>query len=305
MNGPKFKAGETTSARKLNAIVSRLPRPIRGSGIVQSRGAMGTLGLPRQLGNPRSVFRAIITSSEPVGSRSWRYTFQEVVKAYNGYGGWIIKTDGRQGQAYNYYEDKNEGDVIGTNVAVANIPEGWEVRPIAVGLIVDLEVVPVVRVTGPGDVVTGDVEFWMREPNSIDGTCDGEGEPDPCDGVFCPPGFICVDGECVEQGIGEPGPCDGVECPPGESCVDGVCVPDDPPDPCEGIQCPPEQGCVDGICLGCGNGGAPCQAGFYCWRTGPDDPGECLPLPPSCVDDEDCPDGFACMGGICVEMVPS
>jgi hypothetical protein len=66
-------------------------------------------------------------------------------------------------------------------------------------------------------------------------------EEDPCEGVECPEGQTCVDGECVAQD-----PCEGVECPEGQSCVDGECV---AADPCEGVTCDTCQECVDGECV--------------------------------------------------------
>jgi len=42
---------------------------------------------------------------------------------------------------------------------------------------------------------------------------------DPCAGVVCPPGQVCMNGVC-----GAPDPCAGVTCPPGQMCQNGVCM---------------------------------------------------------------------------------
>ncbi|WP_297334945.1 CARDB domain-containing protein, partial [Algoriphagus sp.] len=43
--------------------------------------------------------------------------------------------------------------------------------------------------------------------------------PDPCDELDCPDGFVCQDGECV------PDPCAGTVCGPDEFCFAGSCFP--------------------------------------------------------------------------------
>lgn len=50
---------------------------------------------------------------------------------------------------------------------------------------------------------------------------------DPCQGVLCPVGQVCVDGTCIDPDP-DPGP--------------------DPDDPCEGVYCPAGQVCYDGEC---------------------------------------------------------
>lgn len=73
---------------------------------------------------------------------------------------------------------------------------------------------------------------------------------DPCDEVVCQPGYVCVDGDCVQQGI----PCNvnlcangGLNCStlPTTSCMPGN----------QGIQCPYSTcGCLckpNGIRCGC------------------------------------------------------
>lgn len=45
---------------------------------------------------------------------------------------------------------------------------------------------------------------------------------EPCDGVSCPPGFICDDGACIEDPAADP--CLNVNCPAGFECVEGDCI---------------------------------------------------------------------------------
>jgi hypothetical protein len=64
---------------------------------------------------------------------------------------------------------------------------------------------------------------------------------DPCEGVTCDEGEVCVDGECVVDD-----PCADVVCDEGQSCVNGECVEDDP---CAEVTCSEGETCVDGECL--------------------------------------------------------
>ena len=43
---------------------------------------------------------------------------------------------------------------------------------------------------------------------------------EPCDGVTCPPGYICDEGACIEDPDADP--CLNVNCPAGFECVDQV-----------------------------------------------------------------------------------
>lgn len=62
-----------------------------------------------------------------------------------------------------------------------------------------------------------------------DGYCHG----DPCHGVTCNPGDICIDGACVENA------CTSISCGTGKTCDRGLCK----DDPCVGTTCP------SGTCL--------------------------------------------------------
>jgi len=52
-----------------------------------------------------------------------------------------------------------------------------------------------------------------------------EADPDPCAGVTCPDGEVCVDGECIRSGGGNGIECLNGQCPPDMYCVRGVCKP--------------------------------------------------------------------------------
>ena len=66
-------------------------------------------------------------------------------------------------------------------------------------------------------------ELCNDEDDDCDGAFDEDGVCDACAGVNCPPGFACVDGECLPDD-----PCAGVNCPAGTVCDAGDCVPVDP-----------------------------------------------------------------------------
>ena len=118
----------------------------------------------------------------------------------------------------------------------------------------------------------------------------------PCNGDNdCPPGFICWDGHCVPGGKpeGECGP-DG-ECPPGYICIVGICRPQcvvdgdcpndnetclTPPGACFPAQCDEDADCPNGtICID-----GRCRVG--------------------CNLNSDCPEGYGCIDGICLPIVP-
>jgi len=172
--------------------------------------------------------------------------------------------------------------------------------------------------------------------NGLDEDCDGLVDED----VECPPGSVCVNGECAPpcaagECMGDTvckdercvSPCNGVECPPGLRCLSetGECF-----DPCAGVACEEGQLCIDGQCgtcetVGCPGGqicvgggcepdpcdGVACPPGQFCRD------GECktscatvsCPFQQRCVDGEcvvdtcggvECPEGQVCHNGGCV-----
>ena len=130
-----------------------------------------------------------------------------------------------------------------------------------------------------------------------------------CDAKFgwlvesCPDGTSCEEGECVAaecaplearclenavqicspDGSGWSAPMD---CPEGKLCREGTCMEPD----CE----PMEKVCIDNKVLTCGTDGTnwlatPCEDGEVCFE------GQCI----ECIKHEDCPEGLACVEGIC------
>ena len=73
------------------------------------------------------------------------------------------------------------------------------------------------------------------------GACEERAPVDPCAGISCDAGKVCVDGACVSDD-----PCAGVSCDAGKVCVDGACVSQDP---CAGVSCGANEMCSDGVCV--------------------------------------------------------
>lgn len=94
-----------------------------------------------------------------------------------------------------------------------------------------------------------------------------------CAMVSCPPGAMCVDGECVPEG------CDPVTrpCPSGDECIEGMCVERPPP--------------------GCGDGVVRVDMGEECEPPGM---GDCLPnCMWRCLDASNCDDANDCTTDVC------
>ena len=139
----------------------------------------------------------------------------------------------------------------------------------------------------------------------------GGGGGDPCDGVSCPPGQVCQNGVCVDDGSGSGNPCLPNPCPNGEACMtngDGTyqCI---PTDPCAGVSCPPCHTCVNGICIDLCSNGQICDGGV-CKDPTPIDPcdgvvcGDCE----VCVNgvcESTCSAGQICEGGVCKDPSPT
>ncbi len=179
-----------------------------------------------------------------------------------------------------------------------------------------------------GDFICEPVNLQRPEEcNAVDDDCDGEVDEglrnlcgrceeapsDGCDGIDvdcdriidedaeCPPGALCVDGECRD-------PCSNNECGPGLQCVNGVCV-----DRCFGVECPPGRICEgDGECVDpCAD--VVCAAGESCFEgeCGPDDCGRVgCPEGQICTDagctehpcaGVECPPQSFCRGGECID----
>src|SRR5690606_16034075 len=108
----------------------------------------------------------------------------------------------------------------------------------------------------------------------------------------CPPGYFCVEGECVIQDGGLPclGNCN---CPEGQFCLNGYCVPLPGGLECAGdCQCPENYSCLNGYCslVGCTPS---CPPNQYCKNN------SCIECPTVTIDycygDGGCGDATDCI----------
>jgi len=67
---------------------------------------------------------------------------------------------------------------------------------------------------------------------------------DPCCGVYCIPGKICEDGDCVVN----PNSCHTVGCPDGYVCIQDKCIYSIIPT-CDSVECNDGEICLAGICI--------------------------------------------------------
>ncbi len=135
----------------------------------------------------------------------------------------------------------------------------------------------------------------------------------PCAFPICGDGAgFCDQGTCVPRpGSGDP--CDGLECEPGLLCIEGTCgAPGSPSDACvTDDACAPPLRCLAGACAALSSTGGPCTddagcaVGLVCGTNGC----EAAP-PPPCADAADCGNLSACVtvprcatpvavGGVC------
>jgi MYXO-CTERM domain-containing protein len=167
---------------------------------------------------------------------------------------------------------------------------------------------PMVGECRPGSFVCRGHDGWKCQGGigPAPEVCDGK--DNDCDGVIdnnasCAPGYVCVEGECVQACIesGESYPCSADRyckngaclvkacarqpCPAGLLCQpDGSCV-----DPCSLVTCLAGAKCVNGVCLDCYTQG--CSAGQRCIER------TCRPDPCATTS---CPNGQFCYGGSCM-----
>jgi hypothetical protein len=122
----------------------------------------------------------------------------------------------------------------------------------------------------------------VRTPCSVGFRCDPKrGCVDRCEGVDCPNGIRCVNGECTSCLLGGcaagevcqrtslppaladdrcvPNPCTAQICGGGQYCRNGVCVPG-----CTGVSCGRSEVCRDGTCVADACAGRACARGEYC-----------------------------------------
>ena len=131
-----------------------------------------------------------------------------------------------------------------------------------------------------------------------DNDCDGRIDND----AICPPGLICVEGECVPRCILGT---EEVPCPPDRYCKNGACLiracaihpcaaglvcrgDGTCADPCSLVTCLPGATCVGGVCMDCYTRG--CPAGQRCIGR------QCMVDPCASVD---CAQNQLCNAGVC------
>jgi Cys-rich repeat protein len=125
------------------------------------------------------------------------------------------------------------------------------------------------------------------------------------------PGDMYCEMWCYEDQPTEPAFACGAnaDCPPGHACFDGMCICDSatgidcmppPPPPCEGICQPHHQNpCENVVCPT----GMHCEAfDVYCFAPPCQPVAECVPDQRECIEDSDCPMGFACSIEVCPAM---
>jgi len=93
----------------------------------------------------------------------------------------------------------------------------------------------------PDDTLTFTISGYLSDTIIVeDGATDFQVEltpVEPCTGIACPVGEVCVDGICEDQR------CDGVVCEEDEFCEAGICK-----NLCDGVACPVGQICYEGAC---------------------------------------------------------
>ena len=142
--------------------------------------------------------------------------------------------------------------------------------------------------------------------NGIDDDCNGETD----EGELCPPGELCVKGNCVPpcgtgefrcpqtevcvQGVCVERSCANVECPEGSVCRGGDCVA-----PCDDVVCPYGAACRNGLCVDvCA--GVECDPGFACEARVSEDGSTLVGVCSSC-DCRGCGNGKSCVAHLCVD----
>lgn len=142
---------------------------------------------------------------------------------------------------------------------------------------------------------------------------DDKNSKDACTDKVCSEGFVCVEGECIDQ-------CTGVNCNTNEVCVKGLCV-DAQTQLCQGVSCNTDEFCVLGVCKP--NTQDPCE-GKVCGEGEVCSNGDCVSndacLNVVCEPDQECKLGYCqpldrcalircdvgyeCIDGVCEVKVP-
>jgi hypothetical protein len=161
-----------TSARALNSDDGNILIDAINTALQSIDGIEQLLAMKRPYEQySQSIIYAKITGSSMDGANRYKYTWAEVVKSTDGYGGWTERINGRVGTAENGYyarnwiEDMNAGTgTLGNGVAVSSLVGTFALKPAPVNTLVQL--IPVR--TGEGSI-----EYWFSYENGVDGACPG------------------------------------------------------------------------------------------------------------------------------------
>lgn len=120
-------------------------------------------------GGFKGSFFARITAATALGSNRWKYAWEQVVPDGSTEGAWRAVAGGwthsTHGYLYNMAEAPNDGAGIeGNGVDRANLPGGWAMRPIALGVVVHV----LAQFSG-----TAFKCGYFSQPNADDGACVG------------------------------------------------------------------------------------------------------------------------------------
>jgi hypothetical protein len=122
---------------------------------------------PISTGVASDGFWAKITGNSSEGNNQWSYSFEQVVKTSEGYGGWAALDEGITGEAaYNMTEDINSASGVQGN-GIDTSSDFWgdlnfEIQPCPTNTIVWMTAV----------LVGEDPEYWFSYTNGIDGNCE-------------------------------------------------------------------------------------------------------------------------------------
>ena len=165
--------GGITTGRGLRDFINASSKPpIGGPGInVAGSGKNAVVGATGNQPRRRVVFDAIWGEPHVVGPNQWRYEWAEALKTGDGYDDWTARPNGRdhadegRGMARNYAEKGNKATGIqGNGTDVDELPEGFSLAPIRpAGKVVRMMEVRLADGSG--------VEYWINEPNAIQGEC--------------------------------------------------------------------------------------------------------------------------------------
>ena len=134
---PRARPGQKLwTAAQFNALVDAVRTSLNITGpsvIVDSSGTY--IGVKRSRVERRWPGRVIAKAD--LAPNQWIYSVDEVIKKTPGYGGWDIKTNGRQVQCFGMAEDNNsDAGIQGTGINLNNLTGDFEHQPVPVGSLV-------------------------------------------------------------------------------------------------------------------------------------------------------------------------